>query len=229
MVDPAPLLLDISAAYDRWSTSYDAYDNPMVFMARAALAAAIPDAAGQSIVEFGCGTGRNLAELRARGARRLTGLDFSEGMLAKAHAAGAADVLLLHDMSSESVVDAASCDHALFSLSLEHVSDLAAPLREASRVVRGEGQVTIIEIHPFMSLGGAKAHFRDGTQEIQMPTFPHQFADYLRAFRLTGLTLLECREWRPMDTPGELPPKVLKRGADMPMVVTFRLARAKQT
>jgi malonyl-CoA O-methyltransferase len=91
--------------------------------------------------------------------------------------------------------------------------------------VRGGGGMTIIEIHPFLSLGGAKAHFRDGSDEIQMPTFAHQFADYLRAFREVKLAVVECREWRPIDIAGEVPPKVLKRGPDTPMIVTFRLAK----
>jgi malonyl-CoA O-methyltransferase len=225
MADLEPLHLDVASAYDRWSTFYDAYDNPMVFMARAALRAAMPDAAGRTIVEYGCGTGRNLVELRARGAKRLIGLDFSEGMLARARATGAADQLLFHDMTMESSVGAESCDHAVFSLSLEHVGDLVAPLGDAARVVRQGGGITVVEIHPFMSLGGAEAHFRDGSEEIRMPTFAHQFADYLGAFREAGLSLVECREWRPMDVSGDLPPKVLKRGARMPMIVMFGLVR----
>jgi malonyl-CoA O-methyltransferase len=103
------------------------------------------------------------------------------------------------------------------------VADLTVPLRDARRLLRSAGQVTIIEIHPFLSLVGAKAHFQHGGDEIHMPTFAHQFPAYLAAFEDAGLRFVRCREWHPCDITGEVPPKVLKRGAQTPVVVAFEL------
>ncbi len=79
-----PVTLDVAAAYDVWAKSYDGYDNPMVFAAGHALSQAPLSLAQKTLLEFGCGTGRNLAALSARGASKLIGFDFSSAMLAEA-------------------------------------------------------------------------------------------------------------------------------------------------
>ena len=65
MVDQT-VFLPLAAAYDRWSALYDAYDNPMVFAASHVVGTALGDVSGRDIIEFGCGTGRNLSALKAK-------------------------------------------------------------------------------------------------------------------------------------------------------------------
>ena len=214
--------LPVEAAYDRWAPFYDAYDNPMVFMASEAIRQC-PDFRGRRVFEFGCGTGRNLAAL---GAASVAGCDLSEGMLAVARQRCPGAELFRHDMTEPplSGVASESVDVALFSLTLEHVADLSAPLAEARRIVRpGCGRIAILEIHPFMSLGGAKAHFIDGGEEVHMPTVAHQFAGYLAAFTALDLSVERCHEWRPRDVGTLAPLKALKRGPDFPLLVEFWL------
>src|SRR4051812_27626257 len=67
--------------YALWAASYDTFDNPVVAMAAHALDRTPPSVAGKRVLELGCGTGRNLNELIARGAREYVGLDSSEAML----------------------------------------------------------------------------------------------------------------------------------------------------
>jgi malonyl-CoA O-methyltransferase len=224
---PREVALGVVEAYDRWAASYDQDENPMVFMASRALEPVLATVAGERVVEFGCGTGRNLAALRPAGAARLIGLDLSPGMLAAARATGAADELLLHDMAARSPLDAGQFDHALFCLSLEHVADLRPPLAEAMRLLRPGGRLTVVEIHPFLSLSGTKAHFRLGEDEIHMPTYPHRFSDFLNVFAAIGARFDSCREWRPSDIAGPVPAKALKRGPETPIVVSFGLSRAE--
>jgi malonyl-CoA O-methyltransferase len=116
-------------------------------------------------------------------------------------------------------------DAVLFSLTLEHLESLVIPLREASRVLRDNGRIWILEIHPFLSLSGVAAHFQDGAEAVRMPTYPHQFAAYLSAFAESGLRVLECREWHPRDLGEPAPLKAMKRGPDFPMLVEFSLGK----
>lgn len=231
MPDPQrePVFLPVQSAYDRWSRFYDAYDNPMVFMASQALAAGLArECAGKSVFEFGCGTGRNLAALKAAGAARLAGCDFSDGMASVARARGLGASILLHDISQPLPADAPrGFDAVLFCLTLEHVANLATPLVEARRIMRpgGGAVIHIFEIHPYSSFSGVAAHFEDGGELVTMPAYPHQFAGYLTAFHAARLHVAKCREWRPRDL-GELPGaplKAMKRGPDFPMLVEFVL------
>lgn len=214
--------LDVAAAYDRWSRLYDTYDNPMVFAAARIVATGLGDVVGADVVEFGCGTGRNLAAAIAGGARSTVGLDMSEGMLAKARERLAGTRLLVHDMGRPAPLPDRSTDLVLFCLTLEHVARIGLPIGEARRILRPGGRLVIVEIHPFLSLGGVAAHFKDGGEEVRMPVHPHRFCDFINAIAAAGLALRACREWTPADLGDGLPEKVLRRGPDAPLVVEFQ-------
>src|SRR5512133_174288 len=70
----------IAAAYDVWSEKYDAQTNATRDLDELVLRRVVPDLAGQTVVECGCGTGKNSVWLAPR-CDRLVGLDFSAGML----------------------------------------------------------------------------------------------------------------------------------------------------
>jgi malonyl-CoA O-methyltransferase len=215
--------LPVSEAYDRWSGFYDTYDNPMVFGARHVVRALSGGVSGRDVVEFGCGTGCNLALLKRAGAASLIGCDLSEGMLAQARQRDAGFALLHHDMMLPSPLPDGSADLVLFSLALEHVEEMAAPLGEAKRLMRPQARLAIVEIHPFLSLSGVAAHFEEGGELVRMPTFAHTFAEYLTVFFRLDLRVAACREWRPRDFGHAVPAKLLKRGADTPLLVEFSL------
>lgn len=217
------VFLPVDQAYDRWSSTYDSYDNPMVFAANEVVTRLAPLSTGRDVFEFGCGTGRNLLLFKRAGAAGVAGCDLSEGMLARASERDADLRLLRHDMAQPLPIEGSGADLVLFCLSLEHIGDLAQPLRDARRLLRPSGIVVIVEIHPYLSLLNIAAHFREGETVVQMPTFPHSFSEYITAAVESGLEVAECREWRPCDFSGPLPPKLLKRGPDTPLLVEFRL------
>jgi len=219
--------LDVAAAYDVWAPSYDGYDNLMVFAAGYALSQAPISLAQKTCLEFGCGTGRNLAALAARGASNLIGFDFSSAMLAEARKRDADWTLFQADMSEAIPLQDQSMDFILFSLTLEHVADLVPPLREARRLLRTGGVIKIVEIHPFLSLNGISAHFKtaDG-EEVTMPAFAHLFQNWFAAFDQASLSVADLKEWQARDFGTDAPAKILRRGPDWPWVVDWTLSPA---
>jgi malonyl-CoA O-methyltransferase len=220
--------LGVKEAYDRWAATYDTTDNPMVYAATHALAAGLGHVKGLDCVEFGCGTGRNLAAMAQAGARTVTGLDLSHAMLEIARARNhevspVAWTLLQHDTSLPAPLPGASANFVLFSLTLEHVDDLVACLQNARRLLRKNGIIRIVEIHPFMSLSGVGAHFFDGFTEITMPTFPHQFEGWIKAIAAAGFVIDTLREWRASDFGEDAPEKLTRRGPHWPWLVDFTL------
>lgn len=225
-MNPAgPLHLSVPEAYDRWARLYDSYDNPMV--AAAARVLALLTHPGATVYEFGCGTGRNLAALLAMGATRAVGCDLSPGMLSQARQREVRLELFQQDMAQPAPLPDASTDLALFSLSLEHIANLEPAFREARRLLKPEGRVLILEIHPFLSLSGVAAHFKEENDEIHMPTYPHQFSGYFAACNAAGFAIDRCREWRPCDFQPPLTAKTFKRGAETPLLVEFQLSLAR--
>lgn len=104
------------------------------------------------VLEVGCGVGAELQILHRRFPQlHLTGLDFSEAQLAKARellraelAAGAVD---LHQGSAyELPFPAASFDGACLIWVLEHLNDPVRALREARRVLRSGGVLSVTEV-----------------------------------------------------------------------------------
>jgi malonyl-CoA O-methyltransferase len=200
----------------------------MVYAATAALTVGLGDVKGLDCLEFGCGTGRNLAAMASAGARTVTGFDLSRHMLAQAHlrnqdAPALAWTLVHHDINTPAPLPSASANFILFSLTLEHISDVAVPLMQARRLLRRYGTIRIVEIHPFMSLNGDAAHFKDGDQDITMPTFPHQFQDWFKAFEKIGLVMEDMREWPASDFGPAAPEKLKRRGPNWPWLVDFTL------
>jgi SAM-dependent methyltransferase len=107
----------------------------------------------ESILEVGCGNGRYLAELQARGHRGLVcGVDLSPGMLRTARSAAGDDPLLVGDAQALPFTSG-SFDVALAMHMLYHVPDRAKALEEIRRVVRPGGVALV--------LTNSEVHFRE--------------------------------------------------------------------
>jgi ubiquinone/menaquinone biosynthesis C-methylase UbiE len=108
--------------------------------------------AGQSVLEIGCGTGRNLRFLReAVGAQgRVTGVDVSSGMLAQAQRTvsrhGWQNVDLIEQDAGTLTLDE-SVDVVTFSLSYSVLPDRDAVLDRAWETLRPGGRLAIMDAH----------------------------------------------------------------------------------
>lgn len=189
---------EIATAYDRWSESYDAQTNATRDLDELVLRRVIPDLAGQTVVECGCGTGKNSAWLAPR-CERLAGLDFSAGMLrvAKSKVKSRNALFVLADLTEPWPVASNVAGVVLFNLVLEHIDDLRLVFREAARVLRPNGKMALSEYHPSrVSDGkGPVVLDEDGSVIHRIPNFLHTLDDYEEAARGCGLNLLSSAEW----------------------------------
>jgi malonyl-CoA O-methyltransferase len=184
--------------YDRWSEIYDNDQNPLVALEEPELDRALGDVAGLRIADIGCGTGRHTLRLLARGAR-VSGLDFSAGMMERARAKLAARPeeeraradLRLHDLAERLPFEDGQLDRLVCALVLDHVAELGALFREFRRVVRREGRVVVSVMHPAMNLRGVEARFVDPKtgREVRPRSVTHQIADYVQAAIGAGLAV----------------------------------------
>ena len=99
---------------------------------------------GGRVLDVATGTGLVAAGLLARGFR-VTGLDQSPEMLARARERFGAGVELVEASADELPFPDASFDHLTFTYLLRYVDDPAATMRELARVVRPGGTVAMLE------------------------------------------------------------------------------------
>ena len=200
-IDPVvagpPALLPAREGYDLWATIYDEEDNPLVALETVEVHRHLGDVAGLDVADIGCGTGRHAIPLAAAGAR-VTAVDFSEGMLAKARAKpGAAAVrFIAQDLGKPLPLESAAFDRVMCCLVLDHIADLDGLFREMRRICRPRGFILVSVMHPAMMLRGIQARFTDPAtgRETRPTSVPNQISDYVMATVRAGLTFEQISE-----------------------------------
>lgn len=183
-------------AYESWSAAYDSDRNLTRDLDQTVTRAALADLRFKSILEIGCGTGKNTVLLAQIG-EKVRALDFSEAMIDQAQAKvrsgnvhfDVADITLTWPCEDQSV-DLVSCN-----LVLEHIQDLSFIFSEVVRVLAGAGRFFICELHPYRQYQGTQAKFQHGAETVLIPAFVHHLSDFTDAAALNGLSLLGFREW----------------------------------
>src|SRR5215210_1073976 len=94
------VVLPTREGYDRWSEIYDGDGNPLMMLEEPHVDRLAAPGPGLRICDVGCGTGRHALRMAGQGAR-VTGVDFSEGMLARARAKAGAEKIefVRHDLA----------------------------------------------------------------------------------------------------------------------------------
>jgi len=195
------LFLSVNEGYNRWSEFYDADDIPLHNLEEAVVDLALGDVKGLSIVDLACGTGRQTLRLAGKGAV-LTGVDQSEGMLAKARAkAGAEAVTFLHaDLEKPFPFENEGFDRVVSFLALEHFSNLNFFFAESRRICRKDGFLYFTTMHPAMILKGVQARYteKDG-RKVYPKGYPHQTSDFVNAAVGAGLKFTAMTEHAPTE------------------------------
>jgi ubiquinone/menaquinone biosynthesis C-methylase UbiE len=202
--------MSIQNAYDEWAASYDADENLTRDLDRQSLREVLAGRRFQSILEIGCGTGKNTAFLVEVGVS-VHALDFSEGMIEKAkEKVQAGNVRFsLADLTRRWPGDDHAYDLLVCSLVLEHIEDLSFIFREASRVLVSNGRFLIHELHPFRQYEGKKARFQRGQEVTEIPAYIHHISDFVNAGSRSRLRLVILDErWHTQDQPGK-PPRLV--------------------
>lgn len=182
--------------YDRWASSYDAYDNPLIALEQPIIRERIGAVEDLDVLDVGCGTGRH-AHWMARQGARVTGVDFSTGMLEQLRSKDAPQINLVeHDLTTglpqaDDVADLVTC-----CLVLEHLPELSLIFKEMARICRRGGRVIISDFHPEMLRRGYHARFREAPQgpKFQLQGEAHTVSDYVMAATGAGLAISHASE-----------------------------------
>jgi SAM-dependent methyltransferase len=155
----------------------------------------LPEPGGLTL-DLGGGEGRLARELTSRG-DRVVGVDSSETLtrLAATHDAGTAAAV--GDLAALPFATAAA-DLAVACMSLQDVDDLDGALRETARVLRPDGCLCLVIVHPINSAGRFVAEGSDAAFVVN--------GSYLSEFRYTdhlardGLAMTFHSVHRPLES-----------------------------
>jgi len=196
-VSDQPQVLPTRDGYNRWAATYDTMGNWLLELEEPEVYRVLGDVAGVDVLDVGAGTGRHAVRLSLLGAR-VTALDFSEEMLAKARAKPGADRVrwLVHDLARPLPFSRHSFDRVLSALVLEHipVDQLVAFFRELGRVARDDGVIVVTAMHPAMFLKGVSANFRDERGEVRPRSYTATLSDYVMGALRAGLVFDDLAE-----------------------------------
>ena len=216
---------DVQKGYDRWSSIYDHDNNPMQALEELFFYDTCGSVSGLTVLDLGCGTGRHTQWL-ADGDAKVTGVDFSNGMLAIAHQKLVDHTVELvnHDLHEPLPFNQRMFDMVVSGLVLVHLRNLNQFFSEIYRVVNESGRAVVSAMHPAMFLRGAQAQFTDPTsgQVIQPGSLPHQLSDIVMAALDAGFYFESLTEYAPDRILAERAPRARKY-IGWPMLIIMRL------
>ena len=188
--------MGVREAYDDWSATYDKDENLTRDLDEAVTRDTLGDTRCKSVLEIGCGTGKNTTLLKSVG-ERVWALDFSERMLKRAKAKVESDrvVFLVADIAKNWPCRDRCADLVVSTLVLEHVEDLSFVFSEASRTLVEGGWFFVCELHPFRQYQGEKARCQTSQGTVEIRAFVHHLRDYQNAAAGVGLKPTIFREW----------------------------------
>jgi ubiquinone/menaquinone biosynthesis C-methylase UbiE len=210
--------LSVRAAYDIWAETYDNSKNATRDLDGIVLRAQPFVLQGAKVVEVGCGTGKNTEWLAS--AAEVVALDFSDKMIEMARQRVPSErvAFFRHDVCQPWPVAERFADLITCNLVLEHIEDIGTVFKHARRAMKPGGILFVSEFHPFRQLLGKQARFASGdAEEIKVPAFLHDTADFVHAGLAQGLQLTQLSEWRDEGAVANVPPRLL--------TLTFRRAR----
>lgn len=201
--------MDIQDAYNEWSGTYDSDDNLTRDLDQQVTKTTLTGLHFDSILEIGCGTGKNTAFFSQIG-QSIHAVDFSRGMIEKARVKVRAKNVhfSMMDITQKWDFEGQIFDLIVCNLVLEHVRDLPTVFSEAARTLQPEGRFFINELHPFRQYDGKKARFQRDKETVEVDAFIHHISDFLNAARTSGLTLVQLNEfWHEADQ--SRPPRIV--------------------
>jgi malonyl-CoA O-methyltransferase len=188
--------MDIEQAYTDWSATYDQDRNLTRDLDEFVTRETLANLRCNSILEIGCGTGKNTA-LLAQISRNVLAMDFSAGMIEKARQKISLEnvTFAVADLTQPWPVENQAFDLVACNLVLEHISDLSFVFAQAFRVLGLGGRFFVSELHPFRQYQGTRANFQRGGESTHIPAFVHHISNFINAGAANSLELAQLKEW----------------------------------
>ncbi|RAV98488.1 class I SAM-dependent methyltransferase [Pseudochryseolinea flava] len=189
--------MQVAEDYNAWASAYDTVMNKTRDLEGVALRDMLGALSFRSVLEAGCGTGKNTSFFVDR-AEHVLSVDFSAAMLAQAKEKIKSEKVEFKQadlMHAWTFLDR-QVDLISFSLVLEHIPDLSTIFKNAYNTLNPGGYLYLGELHPFKQYAGSKARFETASGETRvLDCFTHHVSDYFNAAVKAGFICESLQEW----------------------------------
>ena len=188
----------IQEGYNEWASEYDSMPNKTRDTEAKALRELLQTQTYSSILELGCGTGKNTDFLQQI-ALQVIAVDFSEAMLDIARQkikSRNVQFIQANFLENCQFLPLKSCGLVVCSLVLEHIENIRNLSERIYPLLQSGGQFYIGELHPFKQYLGSKARFIDQSgNEKTLTTYVHHLSSYLAALPSNKWNILQIKEY----------------------------------
>lgn len=198
--------MNVKEAYSNWSEQYDTNVNRTRDLEAVALKTMLAAVQPNSILEVGCGTGKNTSYLTTI-AKSVLAVDLTEAMLAKAREkiTDPHVQFVQADIQQDWKFTEDTFDLITFSLVLEHIEHLEPIFEKAAQKLKSGGHIYIGELHPFKQYGGTKARFESEGSTTIVDCFNHNISDFVQGAKKAGLHVDDIQEFFDSENKADIP------------------------
>ncbi len=182
--------VSVEVGYGLWAQTYDRDPNPLLALEERTVEPLLPDLKTRIVVDLGCGTGRWLAKLLARGAAAGFGLDCSRPMLARAFRKPGLAGRIIQGGCLALPLRASSADLVVCSFALGHLGNIGLFAHELARVARSGCDLFLTDLHPCAVERGWLCAFRHAGMPHEIPVVGRPVGEIQRAFAREGFELV---------------------------------------
>ena len=184
-------MVSVKESYRSWSKIYDSNENKTRDLDLAVSKKILAKLSFQTVLEIGCGTGKNTSWL-CKKATKVTAVDFSPEMLkiAKNKVRCSHVEFVEADITKSWDFAESSVDLITINLVLEHVKNMKSIFKNASAKLNTSGYLFISELHPFKQFLGSQAKF----DNILVKSYLHQISAYFKLATENNFTCMELIE-----------------------------------
>ena len=173
-------IFDNEVFFEGYRALREREDNLNVLLEQPAMKKLLPDMAGKTVLDLGCGYGHNCVDFVNRGAIRVVGVDISEKMLEIAKSECADPKIEYKHMSMTDIENLGEKFDIIYSsLAFHYVEDFTTFAKTLANVTNNGGTLLYSQEHPIVTATmDGKGHFnRDENGE----RISYTFSDYNRA------------------------------------------------
>lgn len=183
--------------YRIWAESYDdEKDNLLLSYDEIILKKllSLTSLSGKTILDYGCGTGRNWFGLLKHDPERIIGCDISPEMITRLkNKYSFAETFLIKNGKLD-FLNNKECDIIISTLVISHVKDIKNLFIEWDRVIKNLGDILITDFHPDLFEKGGARTFKYAGKSYKIENYVHKISEIemvLSSFGFKKVCLIE--------------------------------------